>query len=111
MRTEFFAVLSTATLVAIATVVTHDKWPQRSRHAVVVARVEKPHLLRAIRNSNAPLEDAVRRARIFERSIAMRVSDQAGRYEAMVATGLPGRSSKNVHALLDGTRDDQQCSA
>jgi hypothetical protein len=77
MRTVFLAVMSTTTLMAMAAIAAQSKWRPRSRHAVAVARVEEPRAVRQIRSSNARIEDAVRRAAIYERSIALYADDPA----------------------------------
>jgi hypothetical protein len=108
MRTVILAVLSTSTLAAFAAIAAQGKLPQQSRHALVVARVKEPRNLRRMRTSSAQIEDALRRAAIYERSVALHADDPVARYEAMVARRLPMGSSMSVDVIASGTRDAQQ---
>jgi len=89
---------------------TQCRWPRRPALVLCVARLDEPSTARQMRTSTAQLDDAVRRAAIYEYSIR-RVDDPAARNEAMVATRLPMGSSMTMDAMAKGSRDEQRCSA
>ena len=77
----------------------------------IAGEVHEPRSLVQVLTSPEQLEDAVRRASLFERELAARASERAQHYEAM---GRPRPSETypdNVHRLPSESSDAQRRSA